>query len=233
VKRDPAAAVAWFRKSAAQGDPEGQYNLGVAYDVGDTGISDPAQALIWYRKSAEQGYERAQYNLGHMMVNSADSSGYVEGAARVLKAAEQNHADAMHLYGNLCGGGHGVSQNLLCARYWLARADAAGQERSKKMLTIAEDAISKMEAAGAPNTSGGDGSTRERAILLPDVENEIEGVRAEHAVVRAYLRDWKWSGQALVNTPDLRIYDAIELRGPGGATKTIYFDIHNWFGKLE
>jgi hypothetical protein len=155
------------------------------------------------------------------------------GATWVLKAAEQDHADAMHLYGNLCGGGLGVSQNLLCARYWLARADAGGATRSKKMLTITEEAIAKMEAAGVPKTSGGDGSTQERAILLPDVTKTTEGVRAEHTVVAAYFRDWKWSGQALVNTPDLHIYDEIDLTGPGGATKTIYFDIHNWFGKME
>lgn len=233
MERDAPAAVEWFRKAAAQGDPEGQYSLGVAYDIGDTGTKDPAQALLWYRKSAERGYAKAQYNLGHMLVNDPDPSGHVEGAGWVLKAAEQEHAGAMHLYGNLCGGGHGVSQNLLCARYWLARADAAGEARSKKILAITEDGIAEMEAAGVPKTSGGDGSTQERAILLPDAKDEIEGVKAEHIVVRAYFEDWKWQSQALINTPDLHIYDAIELSGPGGVTKTIYFDIHNWFGKMD
>jgi hypothetical protein len=233
VARDPAAAVEWFRKSAAQGDPEGQYNLGVAYDVGETGASDPAQAMFWYRKSAEQGYVRAQYNLGHMMVNGGDPAAHAEGAAWTLKAAEQGMADAMHLYGTICGSGTGVSQNLLCARYWLERAAKEGAERAPKMLKLTEQAISELEAAGVPKTAGGDGSTPARAILMPAVTTTPEGVRAEHQIVAAYFRDWKWSGQGLDTRTGPGVYDQIELLGPGGKSKTIYFDITNWFGKME
>lgn len=233
LARDPAAAVAWFRKAAAQGDPEGQYNLGVAYDVGDTGASDPAQAMIWYRKSAEQGYVRAQYNLGHMMVNGGDPAAHAEGAAWTLKAAEQDMADAMHLYGTLCGSGTGVSQNFLCARYWLSRAVKAGAERAPKMLDLTEQAISELEAAGVPQTAGGDGSTLARAIQMPAVMTTVEGVRAEHQIVAAYFRGWTWGGQGLDTRTGPGVYDVIELFGPGGESKTVYFDITNWFGKME
>lgn len=157
VPRDASIAVPWFRKSAEQGNAEGQYCLGVAYDLGDAGVSDLEQAAIWYRRSAEQGFAKAQYNLGHLLLNGGKADQYEEGAAWVLKAAEQDHADAMYLYGNTCGGGRGVEPNLLCARYWLRRAVEKGVAKAQKNLSMTEDAIGKIEAAGAPRTEGGDG----------------------------------------------------------------------------
>lgn len=233
VPRDAGIAVAWFRKSAAQGNAEGQYSLGVAYDLGDTGASDLGQAAIWYRKSAEQGYAEAQYNLGHLMLNGGVAEQYQEGAAWVLKAAEQDHADAMYLYGNACGGGRGVEQNILCARYWLRRAVDHGVARAQKNLDLAEDAIGKIEAAGAPRTDGGDGSTPERAIKLPDAKNEEEGVTFEHRTTAYYFRGWAWGGQALITNLSPHVYDRIEMTGPNGATRTVYFDITNWFGNMD
>ena len=66
VPPDAAAAVAWYRRAAEQGDARAQYNLGGMYREGRGVPQDAAGAVAWYRRAAEQGHVRAQYNLGGM-----------------------------------------------------------------------------------------------------------------------------------------------------------------------
>jgi len=64
VLKDPAQALVWWRKSAAQGFAPAMYNLGFCY-VNAIGIkADPALGVSWYRKSAELGHVPAMCNLG-------------------------------------------------------------------------------------------------------------------------------------------------------------------------
>lgn len=233
VARDAKAAIEWFRKSAAQNHAEGQYMLGVAYDIGDAGSVDHVTAADWYRKAAEQGYADAQFNLGDMLVKGDGiDKKPAEGAEWVRKAAEQGKASAARFYGLLCMTGVGVDQNVLAGRYWMIRAKEGGDERAPASLEEVQAAIRKIEAQGAPKTDGGDGSSPERAILLPDAKTESAGVKAEHLVTAYFFPGWKWQGQNLVNA-DNRALDAIDLVDANGQTRTIYFDIGNWFGKLE
>lgn len=62
---DHAEAVRWFRKAAEQGDSDGEYYVGRAYDSGKGVREDKAQAVKWYRKAAEKGATIALYMLGH------------------------------------------------------------------------------------------------------------------------------------------------------------------------
>lgn len=233
IARDAATAVGWFRKSAAQNHAEGQYMLGVAYDVGDAGSVDRAAAVDWYRKSAEQGFAKAQFNLGSILINGDGiPKAPEEGAAWVRKAAEQDMRDAASYYGVLSMAGIGVDQNVLAGRYWLGKAKELGHPKASADLQKVAEAIGQIEAAGAPKTEGGDGSSPERAILLPDVKTTMDGVRAEHLVVQFYFPGWNWQSQGLVTTWKHPL-DEIVLVRDGGAQQTIYFDIVNWFGKLE
>lgn len=84
-----------------------------------------------------------------------------------------------------------------------------------------------------PRTEGGDGSTPERAIKLPDAKNEIEGVKFEQQATAYYFRGWKWQGQSLVTSLSPNVYDQIEMIGSNGAARTVYFDITNWFGRMD
>ena len=59
-------AVRWYRRSAEQGFPHGQNNLGWMYATGRGVQTDEAEAVRWYRRSAEQGHARGQNNLGWM-----------------------------------------------------------------------------------------------------------------------------------------------------------------------
>src|SRR6266850_203956 len=58
---DKQAAQATYQKSAARGDAQSQYFLGLMYENGTGGMSKSEKdALIWYRKAADQGDVSAQ-----------------------------------------------------------------------------------------------------------------------------------------------------------------------------
>ncbi len=61
-----ADAEKWFRLAAAQGDADGQFWLGRAYQRGWFGGFDDREALYWLTKAAAQGLPIAQFSLGQM-----------------------------------------------------------------------------------------------------------------------------------------------------------------------
>lgn len=55
VRRDPAMAATWYRRSAERGDPIGQLNLGDMYSQGAGVPRDRVAAYIWLSRAAAQG----------------------------------------------------------------------------------------------------------------------------------------------------------------------------------
>jgi len=95
VEKDYTEAVKWLRKSAEQGDAEGQFALGYMYDFGYGVEKDTTEAVKWYRNSAEQGDARGQYKLGIMYENgNGVTQDYAEAGKWYRKAAEQGNEDA-------------------------------------------------------------------------------------------------------------------------------------------
>ena len=76
---------------------------------------------------------------------------------------------------------------------------------------------------------GGDGSSIASAILIKGAHGEYDGVRSEYDWIAMNLPGWKSTDQALL-TEGARVYDALTLR-KAGATKVVYFDITEYFGK--
>jgi TPR repeat protein len=66
---EPQDSADALRRDAERGDPEAQYKLGLAYDVGVGAPQDLAQAAAWYERAAEQGHPGAQFSLGLMYGN--------------------------------------------------------------------------------------------------------------------------------------------------------------------
>ena len=66
VLKDNIKAVAWFAKSAAQGNDQGQKSLGDMYRKGKGVPKDAKKAVKWYRDAALQGNALAKKNLGDM-----------------------------------------------------------------------------------------------------------------------------------------------------------------------
>jgi TPR repeat protein len=70
-RRNPATAVGWFEKAAAQGHILAQYNLGLAYARGSGVPPDAVKAGQWFRAAADQGDAQSQFMLGTMYANGA------------------------------------------------------------------------------------------------------------------------------------------------------------------
>jgi V8-like Glu-specific endopeptidase len=66
VPRNPAEAIAWYRKAADQGLSPAQHFLGLAYVNGEGVRPDDAEASRWFARAAAQGFAQAQYMLGLM-----------------------------------------------------------------------------------------------------------------------------------------------------------------------
>jgi hypothetical protein len=74
------------------------------------------------------------------------------------------------------------------------------------------------------------GSSVETAISLPGIQHETQGVDAEYAYIKKNFPGWKLKAQSLISSKG-RQYDAIQITGPDGSAKTVYFDITAWFGR--
>ncbi|WP_284423740.1 MULTISPECIES: trypsin-like serine protease [unclassified Bradyrhizobium] len=66
--RNPAGALAWYRKAADQGLAVAQHYLGIAYVNGEGVACDPREAVRWFSRAAAQGFAQSQYMLGLMML---------------------------------------------------------------------------------------------------------------------------------------------------------------------
>jgi antitoxin component YwqK of YwqJK toxin-antitoxin module len=78
--------------------------------------------------------------------------------------------------------------------------------------------------------AGGDGRSIEGAVIVRNVQNEANGVRAEAKWIRKHYPGWTQSIQALVIERG-RNYDQIEYTSPEDERVTIFFDITDFFGK--
>jgi hypothetical protein len=74
------------------------------------------------------------------------------------------------------------------------------------------------------------GASIETAIRLTGVEGEMSGVHAEYVYIAEHYPGWNAKDQAVLEQ-DERMYDRINIVGPRGEKKTVYFDITDWFGK--
>ncbi|MBX3640453.1 MAG: sel1 repeat family protein [Nitrosomonas sp.] len=88
-------AIDWIRKSAEQGNPNGQTLLGHLYRYG-VGVShDPLQELFWYTKAAENGDDNAQNILGIKYLSGIGvSSDHSRGVEWTRKSAARGNLSA-------------------------------------------------------------------------------------------------------------------------------------------
>ncbi len=113
---DYAKALQESRPLAEQGDPRGQYAMGVLYENGFGVTKDQQLAAARYLKSAEQGNTDAQYNLGAMHEHGVGIPvNYPEAARWYRPAAEQGDIDALSNLGVLYQNGQGVPQDKVLA----------------------------------------------------------------------------------------------------------------------
>lgn len=64
-------AVEYYRKSASQNHPNGQFGLGSMYAAGEGVKRDPEEARRWITRAAEQGHEQAINVVAHAYMGGA------------------------------------------------------------------------------------------------------------------------------------------------------------------
>jgi len=69
VARNPAEAMAWYRKAAEQGLAVAQHFLGLAYFNGEGVRPDGVEAARWFARAAAQGFAQGQFMLGLMTLD--------------------------------------------------------------------------------------------------------------------------------------------------------------------
>ena len=77
---------------------------------------------------------------------------------------------------------------------------------------------------------GDDGSTKEKAIVILDAENEFEGVDAEYVYLENKYAEVEVESQTYIGDED-RSYDVLDIKLANGSKKEIWFDITGFYGK--
>lgn len=83
---------------------------------------------------------------------------------------------------------------------------------------------------GGTRYSGGDGTTLERAVIVPGA-SEQTSIDAEYAWLHQHVPGGKVTRQELI-TQGGRAYDKLDVTLPEGNGKSFYFDISGGYGKL-
>jgi len=79
-RQDYERALTFYTKSAHQGDPISQYNLGVMYKDGKGVNKDIGEAIFWLKKASNQGLLEAQYLTGlYYLFLQKDTKLYIDG----------------------------------------------------------------------------------------------------------------------------------------------------------
>lgn len=166
--RHPAAmkaAVALFRKAAADGDTEGEWELGYAYFSGTGVARDMHTGLMWMRKSLSEPHpppdHMAKYGVmlgisGTFFSN--DHRQEQEGAQWLQRSAESGSTLGMlMLGGDLLVGSPGIPKDPVAGEHWLLKASQLGNANAQYML-------------GVDYTFGG--------VLPPNIEAGVHWLRA-------------------------------------------------------
>ncbi len=96
-------------------------------------------------------------------------------------------------------------------------------------------AVNAQPAPASITFTGGPGDTPETAVVIAGAKDSIQGIAAEYQYLGQKFgrenADWSLFRQSLLQQGS-KVYDRMELRLKGGARKTVFFDISEFFGKL-
>ena len=136
----------WVLNKVKKGGNEARILLSLYISLEKYGIKkNRKQSLFWLKLAANQGYARALHFLG-MKFLYGDSTLEVDrdkGLALIRVAAKHNCEDALYqlYYGYMYGGGMGLEQNKLKARYFLTESAIYGNQQALEMARREPDGI--------------------------------------------------------------------------------------------
>ena len=131
-------AVEYYRKSADQGEADGQYGLASMLAAGEGAKRDPKEAYSLFLKAAEQGHTlaiRAMANAfiyGELDVDEAARNG-PEAALWINRAAEQDYIPAVEALAKAYqSGGFGIAPDPQKAAAWTDKLNKLRPPRPKR-----------------------------------------------------------------------------------------------------
>lgn len=140
-------SVNWFTKSAAKGNIEAMFGLGLIYQNGG-GTEIPVnekEAAGWYTKAADKGHIKAMNNLGELYFTKEGMHDYKLALEWLTKAANGGFPNAMYNIGVIYDEGLGVAIQMEEAYNWFKKA-------ADKGLELAKEAVKRIEKEGSLST---------------------------------------------------------------------------------
>ncbi len=157
VPKDHRESTKWYRIVANQGVPIGQYDLGLAYLIGEGLKRNGAEALRLFRLAADQGYAKAQVQVGQAYLHHGffDLKGVGEnpavGVMWLRRAAEQGDGDGQGLLGLLYEEGKDIPQDYIQAYMWdtlaISSMTSKGNSSANDVRASRDELVAKMSKA--------------------------------------------------------------------------------------
>lgn len=116
-----------LQDKAESGNADAQYELGLAYEKGESVPKNYVEAIKMYHKAAEQGHAEAQFTLGRCYYNGIGVKiDYAEAVKWYRMVADQGYAEAQFNLGICYYNGYGVTKDYAEAVKWYRKAAELG-----------------------------------------------------------------------------------------------------------
>lgn len=145
-------AVATWTVQATQGDADGDFGLGLAYDLGRGVPQDSGRACGYYRRAGDSGLAAAAFSYAVMLDGGRCGTRDAAAAADWYgRASAAGHARAEYGLAQLYERGDGVPQNPDLAAAWYRLAAAAGVSvaatRAEALATSRDEQDTPLQSA--------------------------------------------------------------------------------------
>ena len=152
VPRDEVAAAKWYQRSASQGIPAAQNNLGLMYAQGRGVPQDVARAAKFWRDAGAKDHLIAQFNLGLAYFRGEGvAEDRVEALRWFRRAGELGLADAQYALGQLIRMGLAGEADDAEALHWYQLAAAQDHVKAETQAQqLRDDGIVARMPAAAP-----------------------------------------------------------------------------------
>ena len=150
VPRDEVAAAKWYQRSASQGIPAAQNNLGLMYAQGRGVPQDVARAAKFWRDAGAKDHLIAQFNLGLAYFRGEGvAEDRVEALRWFRRAGELGLADAQYALGQLIRMGLAGEADDAEALHWYQLAAAQDHVKAETQAQQLRDdgMVARMPAA--------------------------------------------------------------------------------------
>jgi TPR repeat protein len=130
-------AIKWFELAATQKHTKAQFQLGIIYLYGESGVKpNHVYALSYLREAAKSHYAEAQFELGnYYLMGQTENVNYPEAIKWYRAAAEQQHVRAMLELGKILNEGRGgVKPQPDKAKHLLSLAAESGNPEAMEYL---------------------------------------------------------------------------------------------------